>query len=101
MRHLRTYQLAVDFYREAKGVKLSRSLRDQLTRAAESVALNISESTGKTSGADRRRIFEIAMGSIRECQAVTDLEPTAFTKTQKDLLDHLAASTYKLIHAGP
>ena len=53
--------------------------------------------TGKSSMPDRRRFFEIAMGSIRECQALTELESDSFTAAQKDLLDHLAASTYKLI----
>jgi len=36
------------------------------------------------------------MGSIRECQAVTELEPEAFNHQTRDLLDHLAASVYKL-----
>ena len=97
MRHLKSYQLAVQFYREAKGVSLAHYLKDQLRRAALSVPLNLSEGTGKTSMADRRRFFEIAMGSIRELQALVEVESEAFTKEQKDLLDHLAASTYKLI----
>ena len=43
MRHLRSYQLAVQFYREAKAISLPHYLKDQLRRAALSVALNISE----------------------------------------------------------
>jgi four helix bundle protein len=97
MQHLRSYQLAVQFYREAKGISVAHYVKDQLRRAALSVALNLSEGTGKSSMPDRRRFFEIAMGSIRECQAITEIEADAFTSTQKDLLDHLAASTYKLI----
>ena len=97
MRHLRSYQLSVQFYREAKALSLPHYLKDQLRRAALSISLNISEGTGKSSMPDRRRFFEIAMGSIRECQALTELESDAFTAQQKDLLDHLAASTYKLI----
>ena len=97
MRHLRSYQLAVQFYREAKTKSLPHYLKDQLSRAALSAALNLSEGTGKSSMADRRRFFEIAMGSIRECQGLADVEPEIFTAAQKDLLDHLAASTYKLI----
>src|SRR6185437_457454 len=97
MRHLRSYQLAVQFYREAKAISLPHYLKDQLRRAALSVALNISEGTGKSSMPDRLRFFEIAMGSIRECQALTEVEQDSFTAAQKDLLDHLAASTYKLI----
>ena len=97
MRHLRSYQLAVQFYREAKAISLPHYLKDQLRRAALSIALNISEGTGKSSMPDRLRFFEIAMGSIRECQALTEVEQDSFTTAQKDLLDHLAASTYKLI----
>ena len=97
MRHLRSYQLAVQFYREAKAISLPHYLKDQLRRAALSVALNISEGTGKSSMPDRLRFFEIAMGSIRECQALTEVEQDSFTAAQKDLIDHLAASTYKLI----
>ena len=97
MRHLESYKLAVQFYREAKAVSLAHYLKDQLRRAALSIALNISEATGKSSMPDRLRFFEIAMGSIRECQAITELEADSFTNQQKDLLDHLAASTYKLI----
>ena len=97
MHRLRSYKLAVEFYREAKGISLAHYLKDQLRRAALSVALNLSEATGKSSKADRRRYFEIAMGSIRELQALVEIESEAFTAQQKDLLDHLAASTYKLI----
>ena len=74
------------------------TLKDQLRRAALSIALNISsEGIGKSSMPDRLRFFEIAMGSIRECQAITELEQDSFTAAQRDLLDHVAASTYKLI----
>ena len=97
MRHLRSYQLAVQFYREAKAISLPHYLKDQLRRAALSIALNISEGTGKSSQADRLRFWEIAMGSIRECQAILEVEAENFTAHQKDLLDHLAASMYKLI----
>ena len=97
MRHLQCYQLAVRFYHHAKAARLPHYCKDQLRRAALSVVLNLSEGTGKSSRKDRNRFFEIAMGSIRECQAVLELESEAFSAAQKDLLDHLAAATYKLI----
>ena len=99
MHHLRSYQLAVEFYRFAKIVELPGHLKDQLRRAASSVALNLSEGSGKRTNKDRGRFFFIAMGSVRECQAVTELEPDAFNHAQRDLLDHLAASVYKLTRA--
>ena len=97
MRHLKSYQLAVQFYREAKALSLPHYLKDQLRRASLSIALNLAEGTGKGSLADQRRFFEIAMGSIRECQAIVEIESETFTDSQRDLIDHLAASTYKLI----
>ena len=100
MQNLMSYQLAVKFYGEAKTIKLPYIVKNQFQRAALSVALNISEGTGKRSMRDRVRFFEIAMGSIRECQAVIELEPAAFNSLQKDLLDHLAACTFKLIRCS-
>ena len=96
MYHLRCYQLAVQFYRHAQGVSLPGPLKNQLQRAASSIALNLSEGTGRRTRRDRLRFFHIAMGSIRECQAIVDLEHCKFNNTQRDLLDHLAASTFKL-----
>lgn len=65
-------------------------------RSASSIALNLSEGSGRRTGPDRGRFFLFAMGSIRECQSIVELEPEAFDAVTRDLLDHLAASTYKL-----
>lgn len=101
MHHLRSYQLAVQFYRDAKDTKLPRYIKDQFQRAALSIVLNLSEGTGKRTMPDRLRFFQIAMGSIRECQSILEIESEAFTATQRDLLDHVAASTFKLIKNAP
>jgi four helix bundle protein len=50
-----------------------RELRDQLTRAALSISLNIAESAGRTSPADKARFFSIARGSAMECAAIIDV----------------------------
>ena len=96
MYHLRCYQLAVQFYKQVQGVNLPGALKNQLQRAASSIALNLSEGTGRRTRRDRIRFFQIALGSIRECQAIIDLEHCRFNHIQRDLLDHLAASTFKL-----
>ncbi|MDF1504050.1 four helix bundle protein [Roseisolibacter sp. H3M3-2] len=47
-------------------VPCGRSLADQLQRALGSTAANIAEGYSRSSGADRVRLFEYALGSARE-----------------------------------
>ena len=49
------------------------SIRDQLLRSSQSIALNIAEGNGKRSSADRRRFFEINRGSAMESAAALDV----------------------------
>jgi len=95
MIQLRSYELAIELYQHSKGVRLPAFLKDQLQRATSSVALNLAEGYGKKTTKDRAKFFTIALGSVREIQAISDLEPAAFIGlTEK--IDHLAASVYKL-----
>ncbi len=98
LHRLRSYQLAVLFYREAVAQSAPRHLRDQLLRAASSVALNLSEGSAKKSQADRRRFYEIALGSVRESEAIVELlEPNS--ARLKEPIDILARHVYKLVRA--
>ena len=92
MKHLRVYQLAVKFHRSVQTLAIKGELRDQLHRASMSIVLNIAEACGKPTRKDRTRFLNIAMGSLRETQALLEiLEDAALIK----LSDHLGALLYK------
>ena len=98
MKDFRTYQLAVKFYQLTADLRLPRHLRDQLQRAASSVALNLAEGAGRFSKKDQKRFYHIAFGSLRECQAILDLEGKN-TDEIGTSADVLAAHLYKLIRS--
>jgi four helix bundle protein len=96
MHNFRTLDLAVAFYRQVTGLNLPHHLKDQLLRASSSIALNLAEGRGKPTSRDQLRYFHIAMGSLRESQAVllltSDLEPSL-----RALADRLGAALFLLI----
>ena len=96
MRNFRTFQLAVTFYRQVQALPIKGAIRTQLLRAASSIALNLAEGRGKPGLADQKRFFHIAMGSLRESQAVLILENLTGAEAWKTL-DKLAAHLYRLI----
>ena len=59
--------------------------------------LNLAEGYGRSTRKDQKRFFDIALGSLRECQAV--LEITGENQTPKILADKLAAHIFCLIKA--
>ena len=98
MKNFRTYQLAIQFNREVTSLKLPGYLKDQMRRAASSVALNLAEGAGRFGQKDQRKFFTIAMASLRECQAVLDLEDIG-DRPLRELADRLGAHLYKLIQS--
>jgi four helix bundle protein len=93
----RTYQLSIQFYRACSGLKLPRHLKDQLLRAASSVTLNLAEGHAKPTQADQRKFYYIALGSLRESQAILELSQVEHDSVS--LADHLGASLFKLTRA--
>jgi four helix bundle protein len=67
------YRLAVEFDAAVVALGLKGDLRDQLSRASASVALNLAEGYGRISRKDKRRCYVIALGSARECAAALEL----------------------------
>jgi four helix bundle protein len=96
MKNFRTYQLAVEFYRQIAKLRIRGPLRDQLRRASSSIVLNLAEGSGRSGKRDQRRFYSIAFGSLRECQAIMDLELSGNSEVA-DLADVLAAHLYCLI----
>jgi four helix bundle protein len=94
----RSYQLAVGFYRLARAQSAPRYLKDQFERAASSVALNLSEGSAKRSINDRRRYYEIALGSVRECEACIALLGKSASHLEEPC-DKLARHVYRLVQA--
>ena len=95
LKKFRTYQLAVEFYFNCKKLNVPPYLRNQLERAASSIALNLAEGNARQSTNDRKHFFQIAYGSLKECQAILELvapKTSAYT-----LADTLAAHLYRLI----
>ena len=73
LRRMRVYQLADDLmpdaWTDAKKLAaepLTQEIASQLYGAVSSIAANISEGYSRSSGRDRARIFEYALGSVRE-----------------------------------
>ena len=98
MKNFRTYNIAVEFYKKSQNLTLPRHLRDQFNRSSSSIALNLAEGSGKSSKADTKRFYQIAFGSLRECQSIIQLVESNNSEIVK-LLDKLAAHLYKLIKA--
>ena len=70
---MRVYQLARDLvpdcWKDAEKVKhhsITEKLAGQLYASVSSIAANISEGYGRSSGRDRAKFFEYALGSVRE-----------------------------------
>ena len=93
MKTLRTYQLALGFYRESRTLSLKGPLKDQFDRAALSVVLNLAEGSSRPTSKDRKRFYTIALGSLREVQALLDIVRNEKLEAQADVL---GAHLYRL-----
>lgn len=96
MSTFRTLELAIEFHDAVEGLSLKGHLRDQLMRAASSIALNLSEGNAKPSVKEKHRYYQTAYASSQECKTILRL---AKCEEPKELLDYLAASLFKLTNA--
>ncbi len=107
---LDVYRIAIEYvgwvFRFCEKLKGHSHARDQLTRASQSIPLNIAEGNGKATEGDRRRFFEIARGSALECAAAQDILNTCGALSANDnaqakqTLDRIVAMLTKLGQRG-
>ena len=89
------FQVAKEFYWECKSLNLPGYLKDQLLKASSSIALNLSEGSGKRTPADQRRYYANAYGSLRESQTILELERVTYPQIRR-LADQLGAMLFTL-----
>ena len=94
MKNFKTYDQAKNLYLACQGLRMPNwPVRDQFQRAALSVVLNLAEGYGRRTQKDRRRHYTIALGSLREVQAILDIiEETEAAKSA----NRLGAMLYRL-----
>lgn len=76
------------------------NLSDQLRRASTSVALNIAEGSGRQSTRDYIKFLQIALGSINEIEAITEIarrQNLILEMTYQKFSRHLSKIRWKLI----
>ena len=93
MKNFRTLNLAIEFYHQAKNLKLPGPLNNQFQRALLSIPLNLSEGSAKPTAKDRARFYHIALGSLREVQTLLRLIDNQSLQQKADLI---GAHLYKL-----
>lgn len=94
----RTLDLAIQFYKTTEDLKLTGNLKDQLTRASSSIALNLSEGNAKPSAKEKKRYYQTAYASLKECETIFKLANVQ-SETVIKSADHLGACLYKLTKA--
>ena len=85
---------------EVLSINISKSLKDQIQRASESIILNIAEGSSRFSPSDRKKFFVIARGSAFECSAGLDSIETSGGENFeeiKSLLEEVSKILYKMI----
>ncbi len=73
MKTFRTLDLAIEFYDEAEKLQIKGHLREQLSRAAGSISLNLSEGNAKRSVKEKKRFYHTAYASAQECKTILKL----------------------------
>jgi four helix bundle protein len=94
---MRTYQIAAELLSESwddaeklRHNQVTQKLSAQLYAAVASISANLGEGYSRSSGRDRARIFEYALGSVRESMVwYRAAEPVLGTELTGERLDKL------------
>ena len=73
MEKFKTYKLAIQFYQNSCNLNLKAPMKNQFQRACLSIVLNLAEGSAKSSAKERKKFYEISLGSLREIQAILTL----------------------------
>jgi four helix bundle protein len=95
LKKFQAFQIAKKIHLNCKELTISRLLKDQLLRASSSIALNTAEGSGKRTLPDQKKFYGIALGSLRECEAILELEEINNDELLKQI-DQLGAILYTL-----
>jgi four helix bundle protein len=87
--------MAKEFHWACRDAKIARYHQDQLLRASSSVALNLAEGSAKRTELEQRRYYNIALASLRECEAILELERVESPELRKSV-DGLGAILFTL-----
>lgn len=96
MKTFRTLDLAIEFYDQVENLELKRHLLDQLSRAASSISLNLSEGNAKRSVKEKKRFYHTAYASVQECKTILKLAKLN-NHPIGDQADKLGAWIFKLL----
>jgi four helix bundle protein len=89
------FQLALELYQNCEQLKAKAAIRDQLSRASLSIVLNSAEGSAKSTAPERRRFYAIALGSLRETEALLHI---LRAQPQLALVNRLGGCVYRLVH---
>jgi four helix bundle protein len=96
--NFRSFQLALSLHKCCQAIRAKPAIKDQLERASLSIVLNLAEGSAKPTAKDRQRFYAIALGSLRETEALLHLAGATALLAQ---LDSLGGCLYRLVHPRP
>jgi four helix bundle protein len=96
LKNFRCYQKSLEFYWSCVELDCVDHLREQLLRASSSITLNLAEGTAKPTMKDRSRYYFMALGSVRECEAIFALARLPNDSPLIKQIDELAKVVFQL-----